>query len=290
MKYLITILLYLSILVTINAQYLQTKEIENTENNETISARITIHVLMFIDEVTNIAASCMRDEELLRHEIDKAGQITGIPIKYYKGSFSKSGLINTLSKLQCKNDDVVFFYYSGHGFRYNNQDDSKKYPYMAFNSTRNDIVTSTMYSIEEVHRQIINKKPRLTITIGDLCNSVIPFALPATAGITGESANYNRLFKKAKGDILMTSSISGQVSIATGKGSLFTRAMTLVIDENTNYVEGKYASWEEILEKSIKKTKKLSDGRQIPTGEVNVTYITRRTGTRAASLIMENNN
>ncbi|WP_366144106.1 caspase family protein [uncultured Bacteroides sp.] len=64
--------------------------------------------------------------------------------------------------------DVVFFYYSGHGTR--SMHDKSDYPQMCLGLSVNR--QSEMISVEGLDREIAKKKPRLRLTISDCCNSV----------------------------------------------------------------------------------------------------------------------
>ena len=78
---------------------------------------------------------------------------------------NKKNLLTTIDKFKCAKDDIVIFYYSGHGARA--YQDTSEFPQMCLGSTdQKDFV-----SLEYVKETIEKKGPALTIILGDCCNS-----------------------------------------------------------------------------------------------------------------------
>lgn len=97
--------------------------------------------------------------------------------------------------------DIVFFYYSGHGFRYDN--DVSKFPRISFRTTRLQLRAINNLSVEDVYNKLLAKKARVTIVISDCCNenlgASVPVGMdllrPRSSGTKGLKINYDN-FKK----------------------------------------------------------------------------------------------
>ena len=122
-----------------------------------------------------------------------------------------------VENLQTKPEDIIVFYYVGHGAR--NINDPSQYPQMLL--AQND--EKKCIPLEWVHNVLKSKPSRLVITIGVCCN-VYNEVLSAKHGVAfspnsgrayaeiNEVANIQKLFLENKGDIIISSSDKGQLS------------------------------------------------------------------------------
>lgn len=76
-------------------------------------------------------------------------------------------------------NDIVVFYYSGHGFRYSL--DISKYARMSFRINGVGDLSKNNLLLEDVYKRILNKGAKVNIVIGDCCNSDI--GLPPSIGL-----------------------------------------------------------------------------------------------------------
>jgi len=211
----------------------------------------TLHVLVFADNISNLKESSSADKANLVAEIKRIVKYTNLKPKFYdKDHFSKEGCNSALSRINCSSEDVILFYYTGHGFRY--EDQKLKYPFLAFGNSGSYFLKDKTPNLEEINDLLIGKKGRLVITIGDLCNSItkgIKEPIRSISGIDENAAkNYRNLFLNAKGNILIASSSPTQISIATEMGSIFTLAFIYNLRSGAN--NKKIATWEEIATKT----------------------------------------
>lgn len=125
-----------------------------------------------------------------------------------------------VTTLRADKDDIIVFYYIGHGAR--STADRSKYPQMALAQN----YENKCIPLEWVHRELKKKGARLTMTIGMCCNSYAENLTPkdniafsanrGTAYVNGdEKTNIQKLFLNNKGDIIMASSQAGQSSWGT---------------------------------------------------------------------------
>lgn len=151
-----------------------------------------------------------------------------------EGQCSKRGLLDCLSELSVEPDDVVLFYYGGHGGR--NPNDRDPFPQMCLGSGDPDLFVPASL----VRNEILNKGPRLLVMLTGCCNSADPSisvktTLTAMSGgctrlATGTSEFYRKLLLESRGLVMMTSSKAGEYSYAVdGIGSVFSGNLWLTL-------------------------------------------------------------
>jgi uncharacterized protein YcfL len=113
-------------------------------------------------------------------------------------------LESTINSLQVDANDVLVFYYSGHGFA----ELSQQSPYPALYLHGEETTT-----LDAIHRRLKQKKARLLLSFADCCNNIIVKfkGLPAVRplierSISVENDILRKLFKEARGAIILSSS------------------------------------------------------------------------------------
>ncbi len=131
-------------------------------------------------------------------------------------NFNCANIRNAIKSLAPGNNDIVVFYYAGHGER--SPTDVSPLPTLACNGAQAGL------PLQEVIHDLLLKHARLTLIVADACNfplqakqqlSVAALAAPATT-------SYHRLFLETSGVILLDSSSPGEFSWYTPQGGRFT--------------------------------------------------------------------
>ncbi len=197
-------------------------------------------------------------------------------------SFNSIEVKNTINNLYCNNDDVIFFYYAGHGFRYSDQ--NNKWPVLAVGYDINSLKETYEHGIsfDEIVKTLKSKNPGLLIAIAECCNSETSYAAPIVEDIKGQASlsfsiriqeRFKELYENSKGVIIASSSQPGQISKCSRRlGSYFTGSFVEIHKELTSISNN--ANWNDLLEKSKERTirlAELNDFEQIPQFEINIT-------------------
>lgn len=249
----------------------------------------TIHLIDFYDNVTTIQDGCKVDRDRFRNQIMQVCKKLNISLKIYNENnvFSFDKMNQVYPTLNVGSNDVLIFMYSGHGFHSTQQSKENPFPFMMFSQKDRQ-----KYNILKVHESLMAKKARLTITFGDLCNSImegpsddeITFNIP-----TQKLNNYRYLFSKAKGDFIATSSDVGQISYVRSnseEGSYFAmnfhNVLAHILENPDKYPATEY-NWEFVLSKTkelvIEQTEYayrqgyLRENIQVPIYRINMSYL-----------------
>lgn len=137
-------------------------------------------VIVANTEEDNIGATCMVDRKAILKLYTQVANTLGIPIKstVIDGTnYSKQNVVAALDNIKPNANDIVVFYYSGHGFNLLNS--PKLYPYLDLRSNSSDnlikdhkINGDYSVNIENVYDEITKKGARLNLVISDCCNNL----------------------------------------------------------------------------------------------------------------------
>lgn len=102
----------------------------------------------------------------------------GIPVlvdSVYGNRYNKANVETALSRLKPGVDDIVVFYYSGHGFRDQNQP-KMEFPFLDLRDPNNRPRPKPLaqaLNIEDIYKTIISKGARLNLVLSDCCNDTV---------------------------------------------------------------------------------------------------------------------
>lgn len=164
---------------------------------------------------------------------------------FWDTSTSPENCKKAVQNLSVESDDIIMFYYIGHGGRPEGQDpDRFPYPQM-FLAQHSD---NRLVPLTWVHDILKSKGARLTVTIGMCCNSetrgMTPKTMP-TFNVNygnayvdgGEVSAIQKLFLENKGDLLATSASPRETSAGNylnGFGAIdfYTAALVVLFEES----------------------------------------------------------
>jgi len=164
---------------------------------------------------------------------------------------------DAVSNLTVQSDDIVIFFYSGHGLA-SEINKTTPWPRLAVEGQ----FSAQLLEMSWVKEELWKKNPRLLLVIADACNSEIETSgdiVGSSKGVTSDG--YMKLFMGYKGYLLATSSSRGEASIATNGGGLFTRKLLSILKREADF--GKTAKWESII-KQLDSISVSSDDSQHP--------------------------
>lgn len=195
-----------------------------------VAAPVTLHLLVVANSLdVSIGPGCEVDRRKLKTEFANIAEALGIQFKSYEvegKAFAKGQVMAMLDAFQPGANDVVAFFYRGHGFRFSDQEEA--WPMMSMRYSSFQPLESI--AISDVYHRIVGKGARLNLIFGDMCNNDIGISQPVSNTFTAMQSNLypsleklRRLFLEAKGNILSVAAKPGEVSwVNNVEGGLYT--------------------------------------------------------------------
>lgn len=215
------------------------------------------------------------DVQNMLDEMETIASITGLeftPYIYIHEEYN-SDLLNKLENIPVNDDDVVFFFYSGHGFReYDKDPEINPWPNIHISLENKGIDHEVITNLFE------QKNPRLLLSIVNSCNRKIRGSIELLKRSNSfmidspliendlKLMNYRSLFLESRGKIVASSAIPGQVSYRNREyGSVFVNSLLSSLHEETETQE--LTNWDVIFQltsdKVYDKTKSCFKGAQV---------------------------
>ncbi|MEJ7740703.1 MAG: caspase family protein [Chitinophagaceae bacterium] len=233
-----------------------------------------------------IGKGCTADISSMRHMFEKLSQemnFNFIELIVQGEDYGKDNILGAIDMLTPGNNDIVVFYYSGHGFSYE-KDASKKYPQVDLRShpasDKIDVINAHTENLADLFEIVKRRGARLNIVIGDCCNSLIEFKRKVKGGSAAlrkekqEPVIINKetcevLFCDYTASILVASAGKGEYAVSDDKlGSLFTynlsKSLKMLMKKDVDKSAG--LPWGTLLEETTDKTLDLSKTYDIGNG------------------------
>ncbi len=214
------------------------------------------------DEI--IGSTCLLDKDRTVKTFKDLSEFLGIGFQssqIFGDSYNKQNVLNAVSALAPQKNDIVIFYYSGHGFK--DENNARQYPNIILTNKSFENVDANSVNIEDIYNNVKSKGARLNLVISDCCNNGpndrasitcdVPKTRNSTIGWSLE--NCKSLFMNPKQmSILTTAAQKGEMS--TGNltfGGFFTNQFRTNL---TNYFGPfhQFPTWNNVLQESQKET------------------------------------
>lgn len=240
---------------------------------------VKIHAIVFCNtDDPKIGEGCQSDQERFAEELGLIETALGSEEDWqvFVGKeCNKPNLERALSSLDCGPNDVVFFYYSGHGVHAKADPADGWLPQMCLNYESYD--QDKFVPVTYVRDKLATKPARLSIILTDCCNneaswvsvkSLISTQKDAPDVDKIDVAKLKKLFYESRGTVIATSSKRGQVSYGPKEGGCFSVAFW---DEMYKIEQGAgNADWNSLIEATKQRTLKYTSNKQEPVYKVNV--------------------
>ena len=197
--------------------------------------------------------------------------------------YSNENVLSAIELLKPGNDDIVVFYYTGHGFRFQKEKQLKP-PQIDLQSSpatnKIDDINKTTKNLHEIFDMIKTKGARLNIVIGDCCNDDINFTRKFNKrdknGLDEKDHKpainkdtCKEMFCTSSSSMLVAAADEGLLAIVDdGVGSIFTTKFTDNLKKKlaSPLANKNEMHWEELLEKIKEETFHYSKQFDLPDG------------------------
>jgi Caspase domain len=200
----------------------------------------TLHTIIIGDTLDeSIGETVEVDIHKIRKEMQEIAYYTEMNLNetLITGTDVNHTIIDRVDRLQVDSDDVVFIYYSGHGYRRENSKDNQ-WPNFYLSSENKGI---NQYDLTN---RMVKKNPRLVLSLADACNNRIPdkWAPPVikkrAMKFHNEGAltrNYCKLFLESSGTIIISGASPGYYSYCDWvNGGHYTCYFLTLLDQQVN--------------------------------------------------------
>ena len=147
----------------------------NTKDISAAEKKMTIHMLVVANTLEDkIGASCAMDTLKMTQLFRRIALYIGCKIKISTVAgkqYGKKYVLEALAKLKPAPDDIVVFYYSGHGFR--KEEDPERYPYIDLRANQSQHYLKEAMKMATIDSIIRKKGARVNIVLSDCCNNLV---------------------------------------------------------------------------------------------------------------------
>lgn len=162
--------------------------------------------------------------------------------------FTAQMVMSEINNLNVNNNDIVIFYYHGHGANYSGSDNNTKWPGMAL------LDKTLQHSDVKTKLEYVCGKAKLVLCIADCCNRFLYKANPPAVMGSRYNDNIKKLFTGFSGQkfIMISASKPGQYGYSASTGSVYGDYFRSAINY---YSEKPNPTWEDVLSRAQLQTK-----------------------------------
>ncbi|MEO6254964.1 MAG: caspase family protein [Ferruginibacter sp.] len=231
-------------------------------------------------EDDKIGPTCAIDKKSTNKIFSSIATVLGIsfkPTEIFGNDFSKANVLKALNGINSGPNDIIVFYYSGHGFSKGNND-PYLFPYLdlRLNNLTQKLADEQM-NIEEIYKMIKAKQGRVKLVLSDCCNwgdQMASVISPNVASSRSSSLGLNiescqQLFMSPEPvSYLITAAQKGELSAGTlVQGGFFTSQFKSSLEKYMGIGNKDQFSWSDVVRLAQEQTKKIASGVQCPQPE-----------------------
>ncbi len=221
-----------------------------------------IHLLIVANtNDSSIGVPCNNSMNLIDETFTNLAAYLGLKIqvtKIFGNTYNKANVEKQISLLKPGFNDVLIFYYVGHGFR--KAKDNRPFPFLDLRAnTKEDFMLQSL-NLEDIYNQIKLKNARLNIVMGDCCNAD-PYATnpmaaadprPRASELDFNLEKCRQLFLNTKRmSLLMTAAEKGQLASCNEElGAFFSFYFKSSMENALRDVKTKNISWYQVIDKA----------------------------------------
>jgi hypothetical protein len=237
----------------------RTRDLSTVEKN----TKIILLVVANINEPT-IGPSCLKDRDRTIETFTKLADFLKIKLEYKAISgkeYNKQNVEKEIKNLSPRPNDIVVFYYSGHGFR--KPKDNRRFPYIDLRPKPDNTYMVNSLNMEDIYDSIKKKGARLNLVLSDCCNTEVTASngigdpVPRKKGLL---MNYNLencralFFNPKQISILATAADAGQKATSNNEfGGFFSFYFKASLENQLSFFK-KNVTWQGLLEEAKKQT------------------------------------
>jgi hypothetical protein len=216
-------------------------------------------------EDPSIGSTCVIDKDATLKTFGEIAEYMKIPFEptvIYGKKYNKQNVENAINALNPGNNDIVIFYYTGHGF--SDMKDAYTFPYLDLRTKDfESIGGENAMNMQDIYQKIKSKGARLNLVLSDCCNSDPNLTNNISSGMASlrssslgwSMQNCQELFLNQRPtSILMTAASKGEVSAGNNAyGGFFTFNFRESLQKNLGLF-GQFVTWEQLLKNAKTQT------------------------------------
>jgi hypothetical protein len=200
-------------------------------------------------------------------------------------NYNVDNVMKAVNNVPMGSNDICVFYYSGHGFNYDQV--QQQYPFLDLRDNDMDEINgNNTPNIEMIYNRLLAKNFRLTLVVSDCCNSDIGLTTvpskseivmrPSTTSFSLRNG-FDLFLNKERKSFLFSASSKGELSAGNGiDGGIFSHNFR----ESLEYFLGNFksnVSWEQIWKSAKEETAKKAADSDCFSQKTNSIYKCRQT-------------
>jgi hypothetical protein len=247
--------------------------VTNNSRALTVSEQNVNLILLVVANVydTAIGPACRNDMNNAINFFKKISGFIGIKFRYDTiagNNYYIKNVKEAIANLNPKPNDIVVFYYTGHGFRI--EKDNRQAPYIDLRHKvdRSFKLADNSLSMEDIFAMVTKEGARLNLVLADCCNSLLESknakadAPAKTKGfeMNWSTENSRELFLNSKpASILATAALPGQLATCNNTfGGFFSYFFRASVENHFSFFKNK-VTWEQVFEETKRQTKYKAD-------------------------------